>query len=193
MPSAAQIRYLTDLGEALSPYITGGGGTDAEVVRDTIGAALVAGTNITITVNDAANTITIDASGGGGGITAEDARDTIGTALTAGTGIAIVVNDPADTITVSTTVRGAQGTVDFGSVNDYAEVTIAATWVTASHRIIPSVRGGTADHPLADEDAALEELHPVVVAITAATSITVGVHAPYTTTGQYLVDVMGAV
>jgi hypothetical protein len=69
MPSAAQIRYLTDLGEALSPYITGGGGTDAEVVRDTIGAALVAGTNITITVNDAANTITIDAAGGSSGLT----------------------------------------------------------------------------------------------------------------------------
>lgn len=69
MPSAAQIRYLTNLAASLDPYITGGGGgggTDAEIVRDTIGAALVAGTNITITVNDAANTITIDASGGSG-------------------------------------------------------------------------------------------------------------------------------
>src|SRR5688500_11272962 len=33
-----------------------------ETIRDVIGAALVAGTNITITVNDAGNTITIDAA-----------------------------------------------------------------------------------------------------------------------------------
>lgn len=37
-----------------------------ERVRDAIGAALVAGTNITITVNDPGDTITIAASGGGG-------------------------------------------------------------------------------------------------------------------------------
>lgn len=40
---------------------------EAERIRDVIGAALVAGSNITITVNDAGDTITIDASGGGGG------------------------------------------------------------------------------------------------------------------------------
>lgn len=39
----------------------------AESVRDTIGAALVAGPNVTINVNDAGDTITISASGGGGG------------------------------------------------------------------------------------------------------------------------------
>lgn len=44
-----------------------------ERVRDVMGAALVAGSNITITVNDGADTITIDASGGGG---AFDIRDT---------------------------------------------------------------------------------------------------------------------
>lgn len=37
--------------------------TDEEA-RDAVAAALVAGSNITITVNDGANTITIDASGG---------------------------------------------------------------------------------------------------------------------------------
>lgn len=40
---------------------------DAEQVRDIIGAALVAGSNVTLTVNDAGDTITISASGGGGG------------------------------------------------------------------------------------------------------------------------------
>lgn len=45
----------------------GGGSTDPEVVRDTMAAALVAGANITITPNDAGDTITIAAAGGGGG------------------------------------------------------------------------------------------------------------------------------
>lgn len=45
--------------------VGGGGGTDAEVVRDTIAAALVSGSNVTITPNDGANTITIAASSGG--------------------------------------------------------------------------------------------------------------------------------
>jgi hypothetical protein len=40
---------------------------EAERVRDVIGAALVAGSNITITVNDAGDTITIASTGGGSG------------------------------------------------------------------------------------------------------------------------------
>lgn len=39
----------------------------AEFVRDTIAAALVPGTNVTISVDDAGDTITVGASGGGGG------------------------------------------------------------------------------------------------------------------------------
>jgi hypothetical protein len=50
---------------AWSPVNTAGSYTD-EQVRDVMGAALVAGTNITITVNDAGDTITIAASGGSG-------------------------------------------------------------------------------------------------------------------------------
>lgn len=38
-----------------------------ELIRDTIATALVAGSNVTITPNDGADTITIAASGGGGG------------------------------------------------------------------------------------------------------------------------------
>lgn len=40
---------------------------EAERIRDVMGAALVAGSNVTITPNDGADTITIAASGGGGG------------------------------------------------------------------------------------------------------------------------------
>lgn len=39
----------------------------AELIRDTIGATLVAGTNVVLTVDDPGNTITIAASGGGSG------------------------------------------------------------------------------------------------------------------------------
>lgn len=46
------------------PYISGAGGsTDAEIVRDTIAAALVQGANIAITPNDPGDTITIAATG----------------------------------------------------------------------------------------------------------------------------------
>jgi hypothetical protein len=41
------------------------GGADAETIRDTIATALVAGSNITITVNDAGDTITIASTAGG--------------------------------------------------------------------------------------------------------------------------------
>jgi hypothetical protein len=50
-----------------------------ELIRDTIGTALVAGTNVTITVNDAGDTITIDASGGGGGAAQEVRHSNDGT------------------------------------------------------------------------------------------------------------------
>lgn len=70
-----------------------------ERTRDTIGTALTAGSGITITPNDGADTITVASS-----ITQytdEMARDALGTALVAGTGITITPNDGADTITIA--------------------------------------------------------------------------------------------
>lgn len=69
---------------------------DAEFVRDTIGAALVNGAGITITVNDVANTITITSS-----IDAEYIRDIMGVAMRATEGLTLSVNDVANTITYS--------------------------------------------------------------------------------------------
>lgn len=80
----------------------GGGGLTTEEVRDTIAAALVAGTGITVTVDDVADTITIAATGGGS-TDPEIVRDTMGTALIAGTNITVTVNDAGDTITIATT------------------------------------------------------------------------------------------
>lgn len=45
-----------------------------EYIQDIVAATLVAGTNITITYNDVANTITIDSSGGGGGLTLKEVQ-----------------------------------------------------------------------------------------------------------------------
>jgi len=70
-----------------------------EDARDAIGAALVEGAGIDITVNDGANTITIAST-----ITQytdEMARDAIGAALVESTGIDITVSDAGDTITIA--------------------------------------------------------------------------------------------
>lgn len=73
---------------------------DAEFVRDTIGAALVNGAGISISVNDAGDTITINST-----FDAEYIRDTMGVALQAATGLSITVNDVANTITYAVDVE----------------------------------------------------------------------------------------
>lgn len=88
---------LGDLTNYITTTITGGTAT-LELIRDTIGAALVAGAGIIITVDDPGDTITIASS-----ITQytdEMARDAIGAALVGGQGITSTVNDGADTITI---------------------------------------------------------------------------------------------
>ena len=79
-----------------------------ERARDAVGAALVEGAGINITVDDAGDTITIAST-----ITQytdEMARDILGTALVAGTGISITPNDGADTITIASTSTVTQYT-----------------------------------------------------------------------------------
>lgn len=85
----------------------------SESVRDAIGSALVAGANVTITVDDAANTITISSTGGGS-TDPEVVRDTIATALVAGSNVTIDVDDAANTITISaaSVSEGESGYVD---------------------------------------------------------------------------------
>jgi hypothetical protein len=66
---------------------TGSGTTDPEVVRDTMAAVLVAGSNITITPNDAGDTITITASTGGTG------GETVSLNSQSGTAYSLVLSD----------------------------------------------------------------------------------------------------
>lgn len=49
-----------------SVSLSSGGGYTQEEIEDIVAALLVAGTNITLTYNDGAGTLTIDSSGAGG-------------------------------------------------------------------------------------------------------------------------------
>jgi hypothetical protein len=69
-----------------------------EDVRDLVGALLVAGAGITITIDDAGNKITIASS-----IDAEFIRDTIAATIVAGNGIQVAYDDVLDRITITNT------------------------------------------------------------------------------------------
>jgi hypothetical protein len=91
-----------------------------EQARDAIGAALVEGDNVTITVNDAANTITIAAPATGTvtSVTAEDATVVMGGTAT---DITVAVGEvPQEQVTNLTT--SLEGKADFVHVHDEADV-----------------------------------------------------------------------
>lgn len=124
----------------------------AETVRDTIGTALVAGANVTITADDTANTITIAAAG----TDAEVVRDTIGTALTAGTGITKTVNDAGDTITIaasaaSTTVEGIVELATDTETQTGTDTTRAITPANLTARTATETRTGVVELATAAE------------------------------------------
>jgi hypothetical protein len=73
-----------------------------EAVQDAVAGFLGAGSNITVTYNDDANTFTI-AAAGPSQFDPEATRDAIGAALIGVGNISVVINDAADTITISTT------------------------------------------------------------------------------------------
>lgn len=93
-----------------------------ENARDAIGAALVAGANVQINVNDAADTITISATDTNT-TDPEVVRDTMGAALVAGANVTIAVDDAADTITISAA----------GNDAEFVRDTIGATLVAGAN------------------------------------------------------------
>ena len=76
--------------------------TDEEI-RDVVAAMLTAGTNVTLTEDDAADTLTIASTDTNTMRTDEDIRDVIGAALVAGEAITITVDDAGNTITIAST------------------------------------------------------------------------------------------
>lgn len=138
-----------------------------EAVQDAVAALLTSGSNVTLTYNDAGDTLQISATGGD----AETMRDTIGAALV-GTGAATVtVNDAADTITISvanatTSVAGLMSAADktkldgieSGATADQTAAEIvaainAATGLAFDAEALSNAPGG--GHTIADEGSAL--------------------------------------
>lgn len=79
-----------------------------ETIRDTIGAALVAGESVTITVNDPGDTITVAVNLGAANLV-ELIRDTIGATLVAGSNATVTVDDAANTVTIAASAGGISG------------------------------------------------------------------------------------
>lgn len=76
-----------------------------EAVQDAVAAFLTAGSNVLLSYDDAANSLTVSAAGSGigGGLDAEQVRDVIGSALVGSGVVSVTVNDAADTITITST------------------------------------------------------------------------------------------
>ena len=73
---------------------------NAEQIRDLIATFIVAGANVTLTHNDAGDTLTIAATTGSGGLTLEEVQDAVNTMLIAGTNVTKTYDDVAGTITI---------------------------------------------------------------------------------------------
>lgn len=102
-----------DLSEGSNLYFTN------ERVDDRVGALVQAGTNITVSYNDAAGTLTINSSGK----TQEEIEDIVDGLLVAGTGIGLTYDDAAGTLTVANTAVGANA---FGNIVISGQTTVAA-------------------------------------------------------------------
>ncbi len=130
---------------------SGGTITDAEVVRDTIAAALVAGTNVTITPNDASDTITISAtlSGSGGTIVIQENqvnKDTALSTLDIGYGLN-VTGAAAGTKNVGVdtgTIASLTGTQTL--YNKTLALPAIADLTNAQHTHVGATSGGAIDH-----------------------------------------------
>ncbi|MFC6973651.1 hypothetical protein ACFQL1_01565 [Halomicroarcula sp. GCM10025709] len=109
-----------------------------EAVEDVVGGLAAAEGNISVSYDDAGNTLTIDTSA----LNDEEVRDEIGSTLSAGTGIDITVDDAGDTITVA-------------AVREQVEDWIAQTLVAGDNLTV--THNDSADEVQLDTDALDEE------------------------------------
>ena len=170
---------------------------DDERIRDVVGATLVAGANVSISVNDAGDTITIAATDT---TDPEIVRDTIGSALVAGANVSISVNDAGDTITISSTDTN---TTDPEVVRDTigatlvagANVTISVDDVANTITINASGGGGTTDPEIVRDTIGGALVAGANVSITvndAGDTITIAATDTNTTDPEVVRDTMGS-
>jgi hypothetical protein len=89
------------------PNDTAGSGLSSEQVMDLLGlGGLVAGTNVTLDYNDAANTLTINSSGSGA-MTREEVEDLLQDSFIAGSGITVAYSDAGNSFTITNSDRGS--------------------------------------------------------------------------------------
>ena len=191
----------SDIGEGTNLYFTD------ERVDDRVAALLVAGTNITLTYNDGAGTLTIDSSGGGGGGAPTGAEYVVLTAngslthervLTAGTGISITDGGAGNAVTVASTITQytdemAQDAVG-GILVDSAEIDF--TYNDATPSITASIVAGSIDETKLDTsvnasldlaDSALQAA-AIGVSVQAYSTVLTNTTASFTTADETKLD-----
>lgn len=132
-----------------------------EAVQDAVAAVLTQGTNVTLTYDDAANSLTIAAAGGGGGLDAEAVRDAIGVALIGIGVISVTINDAADTITISSTATANSTDAalrDRSTHTGTQAISTVSGLQAALDSIIPVPTGGTTGQVLAKASNASGDL-----------------------------------
>lgn len=95
-----------------------------ERVDDQVDSLLTAGTNITLTYDDVAGTLTIDGTDTDTVLTQEQVEDIVGSLIVAGTNVTVNYDDVAGTLTVSSTDTNTQLTQE--QVEDYVDGLLTA-------------------------------------------------------------------
>jgi archaellum component FlaF (FlaF/FlaG flagellin family) len=89
-----------------------------------------------------------------------------------------------------TTVNTVTADIDFGAAeNDFAQVTVSASWVLSTSTISLTILPNSLDHD--PEDVLLEELKCTYGNIIDNTSFDIYVHAPNNTFGRYKIKIQG--
>jgi ribulose bisphosphate carboxylase small subunit len=111
-------KSTSDLTEGTNLYFT------TERVDDQVDSLLTAGTNITLTYDDAAGTLTIAGTDTDTVLTQEQVEDIVGSLIVAGTNVSVAYDDTAGTLTVSSTDTNTQLTQE--QVEDYVDGLLTA-------------------------------------------------------------------
>lgn len=158
-------KTISGASNTLSNIDTGSIPNLAEFVRDTMGTALVAGANVTITPNDVADTITIASAGGGGGGSLADGD--YGDIVVSGTGTVMSIDTGA-----VVTAKIANDNVTYAKIQNVSATDRLLGRVTAGAGDIEEIACTAAGRDLLDDaDAAAQRTTLGLGALATATTI----------------------